>query len=90
MFVLFVFFYQAHACDLACNKNSKCKVLANRKPVCACNAGYYGNNEACVDIDECESNDDACKNSDCVNTDGSFLCRCHEGFTHKTPHECHS
>lgn len=30
------------------------------------------------DVDECVSN--PCVNGDCANTDGSYHCKCHEGY----------
>ena len=33
----------------------------------------------CSDIDECED-DRLCANGHCVNTEGSFHCRCYEGY----------
>ena len=34
-----------------------------------------------TDIDECATNRDDCSvNADCINTDGSFQCRCRSGF----------
>jgi len=32
----------------------------------------------CIDVDECVS--DPCINGDCVNTPGSYHCKCHEGY----------
>ena len=35
-----------------------------------------------TDIDECHSSDlNTCDNADCDNTNGSFVCICHNGFT---------
>ena len=51
-----------------------------------CERGYFsvGNTfgQACFDIDECNHTSlNMCpKNSDCVNTDGSYTCTCHSGF----------
>ena len=34
--------------------------------------------ELLLDVDECQSN--PCVNGQCVNTDGSYWCRCLDGF----------
>ena len=34
-----------------------------------------------TDIDECSTDPSACdKNADCINTDGSYSCKCKRGF----------
>ena len=45
-----------------------------------CKPGYTGN--SCeVDIDECEQNPNLCgEMQQCVNTAGSFICECRQGF----------
>jgi len=63
--------------------------------VCSCNEGYQGTfvdveTFTCDNIDECteglggrrrRSGEDACpENSDCIDSDGSFSCTCHNGY----------
>jgi hypothetical protein len=36
--------------------------------------------DACVDRDECATNPFICGNGTCLNTFGSFRCRCHRGY----------
>lgn len=36
-----------------------------------------------VDIDECAQNPSICGNGDCINTLGSFHCRCEDGYSVK-------
>jgi hypothetical protein len=44
-----------------------------------CPEGYDG--DPCTDIDECENfTHDCSNNATCTNTDGSFECKCNEGF----------
>jgi hypothetical protein len=33
----------------------------------------------CVDVNECETDENICGNLECQNTYGSFECKCHEG-----------
>ena len=47
---------------------------------CFCNPGYVtdpGNPQKCLDVDECL--DTPCQHT-CLNTDGSFYCKCDAGF----------
>ena len=57
---------------------------------CGCRSGYrtetkinwdlYINEPHCVDIDECKNRVVCPKISTCINTDGSFICRCDQGL----------
>jgi len=47
---------------------------------CTCNAGYLGDGELCVNIDECAT--DPCDaQASCLDTSGSFVCTCNAGFS---------
>ena len=35
---------------------------------------------SCVDIDECSENNNICRNGECTNMEGSFQCKCLDGF----------
>lgn len=53
---------------------------------CVCKQGFDGNGTHCVDIDECKTGTAVCsKHADCVNTPGSYDCKCHEGFEEEIP-----
>ena len=39
-----------------------------------------GDEQDCVDIDECELFDNVCVHGDCENQNGLFKCYCDEGF----------
>nr|GMD51049.1 putative wall-associated receptor kinase-like 16 [Ipomoea batatas] len=51
---------------------------------CACKKGYHGNPylpPGCLGIDECANGQNTCsKNATCLNTAGSYSCRCKEGY----------
>ena len=36
----------------------------------------------CSDVNECEINPDLCRNGECIDTRGSFRCRCFPGFVY--------
>ena len=43
----------------------------------------------CYDVNECEKNSRICvREADCVNTIGSYLCECRDGFTQTGPNSC--
>ena len=44
-----------------------------------------------TDVDECAVNDGPCINGHCIDTDGSFVCICNDGFMPSTvEHVCTS
>ena len=48
---------------------------------CYCNTGFHKQNGTCLDIDECDQNDNCNINGfECENTEGSFICVCQAGF----------
>ncbi|XP_016131418.1 CD97 antigen-like isoform X1 [Sinocyclocheilus grahami] len=52
-----------------------------------CVLGYVKRKGKCVDDDECVSQPSICgENARCFNTDGSYYCQCHEGFTPLSTH----
>ncbi|KAF2551832.1 hypothetical protein F2Q68_00035380 [Brassica cretica] len=70
-----------------CSVNSTCSNSTVRTGyVCKCEPGYYGNpylKDGCKDIDECTSTTyehNCTENSNCENTNGSFLCPCKTGY----------
>ncbi len=75
-----------------CNENTICDDMTigegnNILPyLCTCQDGFEenGNNEKgiiCKDIDECTENLNNCdENAECTNTEGSFSCKCNDGY----------
>ena len=70
----------------------KCSVFFGRV-ICTCFAGYkfHGENQKngvrpyCIDVDECGEDNGGCEH-ECVNTPGSFQCRCSPGFMADGPY----
>ncbi len=74
------------SCGTRC---SACAQPANSAATCTasacgftCSQGYLENAGACVDVDECLTNNGGCSaNAACTNTPGSRTCACNAGFT---------
>ena len=54
---------------------------SNSSFYCDCLAGYGFDGNACVDMNECNSDITPCADSACVNSEGSFNCICFNGYT---------
>lgn len=71
-------------------------VFVNRiytKYACQCKQGFQGDGVHCMDIDECQAEGGKvghhCNgNTKCVNTIGSYTCRCASGHTPSDPYSC--
>lgn len=60
--------------DEACGHGATCSESLG-VAACECKAGYTGPADACIDVDECETNGGGCDASaPCQNTDGSYTC----------------
>lgn len=71
-------------CDgVVCGQNSACipRSVGSRERQCVCVDGWTGDGRSCFDIDECQAVNNSChQHADCVNTLGSFSCRCKLGY----------
>ncbi|CAM4944086.1 unnamed protein product [Rotaria socialis] len=72
-----------HQCSI---DNGGCSHACHRSPfgvLCLCQPGFHVRNttgyKKCEDINECEENPNTC-HQHCLNTNGSFICACNEGF----------
>uniref|UniRef100_A0A673Y713 Latent-transforming growth factor beta-binding protein 1 n=1 Tax=Salmo trutta TaxID=8032 RepID=A0A673Y713_SALTR len=67
-------------CKLFHPEVCKSGVCVNNIPgySCYCTSGYYYDNVflECIDVDECEAEEDSCPGGICVNTLGSHFCTC--------------
>ncbi|CAB3410299.1 unnamed protein product [Caenorhabditis bovis] len=77
-----------------CSPNASCH-SERRGPRCVCGSGYRGNGTVCQDIDECAFSEDAkaqlggcLSGTECVNTPGSFRCKCLPGFQRVSNNIC--
>jgi len=75
-----------------CGQHSECRDASDGR-VCRCKLGYThpsGNDEACVDVDECSQGGSGChKNAKCTNSIGSFHCACMDGWVGDGKTSCH-
>lgn len=55
---------------------------------CSCKTGYQGQPGACVDVDECATENICGSNATCTNSIGSYSCKCNEGFLGGSPPQC--
>uniref|UniRef100_A0A2N9HQF9 Protein kinase domain-containing protein n=1 Tax=Fagus sylvatica TaxID=28930 RepID=A0A2N9HQF9_FAGSY len=83
--------------NFACKGNSECHDLHSRDGYhCKCKQGYQGNpylDDGCQDINECEEPtlNNCTRAKNCVNTEGSYNCRCpkwHHGNGRKDGEGC--
>ncbi|CAH2255290.1 thrombomodulin [Pelobates cultripes] len=70
-------------CTRPCDSNpceQQCVQMRESEYQCMCDEGYkLVNRTRCQDIDDCGAHPDICDQI-CINTPGSFLCKCHPGF----------
>ena len=65
-------------CPVHCTSEKNCGVV-KQCPIGKRNTGYIG--EPCEDIDEChELEGSICIDGECTNTEGSYVCRCANGY----------
>jgi hypothetical protein len=65
-----------------CSSHATCTNTDSLVALCACNPGWTGSGDVCVDMNECVQGAGGCSGyAICTNTEGSFFCTCKEGFT---------
>ncbi|XP_033989790.1 adhesion G protein-coupled receptor E1-like isoform X3 [Trematomus bernacchii] len=80
--------YECTTCNLGYSNNgfSNCTgvLVMVRECLTECSLGFNtARGQKCVDMNECEETPGICRgHADCFNTNGSFLCRCHQGYSH--------
>ena len=57
---------------------------------CSCNEGFTlsASGDTCIDTDECTAIPNTCGNGTCINTFGSYRCRCFYGFQMSSDNNC--
>jgi len=67
-------------CANKCECSDEGTITCDKVRACVCKPGYTGN--SCeVDVDECDQDPNTCGDTQqCVNTAGSFVCKCRHGF----------
>ena len=57
---------------------------------CSCNEGFTlsASGDTCIDTDECTVIPNTCGNGTCINTFGSYRCRCNYGFQMSSDNTC--
>ncbi|XP_077305989.1 uromodulin-like [Lithobates pipiens] len=77
--------------DSDCDPNATCGEFGGDQQ-CTCKVGFAGNGTYCEDIDECQdrytNNCGFYGGGTCVNTIGSYTCKCNNGFKYKEESGC--
>ena len=57
---------------------------------CSCNEGFTlsASGDTCIDTDECTAIPNTCGDGTCINTFGSYRCRCFYGFQMSSDNNC--
>lgn len=62
------FIYMNNLADTSFNKTQKCQ------------SGFISSSNQCIDLNECNTTSNCDLNAQCINTFGSFKCRCRKGY----------
>uniref|UniRef100_A0A1I8EDG2 EGF-like domain-containing protein n=1 Tax=Wuchereria bancrofti TaxID=6293 RepID=A0A1I8EDG2_WUCBA len=79
----FCFDHKFVACDRCDVRTSICIIHSKYNYACECREGFAKNaGGECVDLDECRIGNSLCnRNARCVNTVGSYTCKCNIGYS---------
>uniref|UniRef100_A0A915L883 Uncharacterized protein n=1 Tax=Romanomermis culicivorax TaxID=13658 RepID=A0A915L883_ROMCU len=74
------------SCNGSCGKNAHCESMKEAEK-CVCDAGWTGDGNYCIDVDECLMEHTCEPNVKCENTPGGYKCLCGPGFK-SSGHQC--
>ncbi|XP_068246199.1 fibropellin-1-like isoform X2 [Palaemon carinicauda] len=81
-------YYGDVVCGFASNKTCQSSDSTDVGYTCPCSIGFHMENDTCVDVDECNSENPCDDNEVCQNSIGSYSCVCKQGFLRTSSGTC--